>query len=185
MSNPEMTIDQGVDKLIGIEGHYVNDLKDSGGETIWGITVATARRYGYLGPMRSMPRSEAVRIYKTRYITEPGFHKVWELSPKIGYELFDTGVNIGPGAPARWFQEHLNLLNRNGADYPDIREDGDVGPATIAAFKAYLKVRGKKGESVLLRALNADQGVYYKNLARRRPKDERFYFGWLDHRVVI
>ncbi len=33
-------------------------------------------------------------------------------------------------------------------------------------------------------ALNCDQGVYYKNLSRRRQKDEKFVYGWLKNRVL-
>ncbi len=180
-----LTIDQAVDKLIGIEGGYVNNPNDSGGETIWGITIDTARRHGYTGPMRSMPRSEAARIYKTRYIITPGFDRVWKLSPRLGYELFDTGVNTGPGVPSRWLQENLNTLNRNGKDYPDIGEDGDIGPATLRALEAFLRKNGPKGEVRLLKCMNIDQGAFYKSLARRRPKDEEFFNGWIENRVEI
>ena len=185
MSSSNLTIDQAVNKVIGVEGGYVNNPKDSGGETIWGITITTARRYGYAGPMRSMPKSTAAEIYKKRYVIEPGFDRVWTLSPKIGYELFDTGVNTGPSVPSRWLQENLNVLNRNGRDYPDIGEDGDIGPATLRALQAYLQKRGADGELQLLKCLNIDQGAFYKSLARRRPKDEEFFFGWIKNRVEL
>ena len=185
MSIEILTIDQAVDKLIGVEGGYVNNKNDSGGETIWGITIDTARRYGYHGPMRAMPRSTAVEIYKKRYIIAPSFDAVWKLSPKIAYELFDTGVNVGPSVPSRWLQENLNVLNRNGRDYPDIGEDGDIGPATLRALQAFLRKRGRDGEIQLLKCLNIDQGAYYKSLARRRPKDEEFFFGWIRNRVEL
>jgi lysozyme family protein len=180
-----MSIDQAIDKLIGIEGGYSNNPNDSGGETIWGITIATARRYGYNGPMKSMSKAAAIVIYRARYVVDPGFDKVWDVSSKIGYELFDTGVNVGPSIPSKWLQENLNIFNRQGKDYPDIAEDGDIGPGTIRALQAFIQKRGAAGEAQLLKVLNADQTIFYKNLAQRRPKDEEFFFGWIANRVVI
>jgi lysozyme family protein len=46
-----MNFEQRLDELVGVEGGYVNDLADSGGETIWGIAVAVARAPGYTAAM--------------------------------------------------------------------------------------------------------------------------------------
>ncbi len=173
-----------IDPLIGREGRYSNHASDSGGETMWGITKETARRYGYDGPMISMPRETAYRIYRQRYLIGPGFDLVYEVSPKIAEELFDTGVNAGQPVASIFLQIALNAFNRQGRDYADILEDGDVGPATIRALKALLAKRGRDGETVLFRALNAQQGSKYLALARARPKDEDFAFGWFLNRVA-
>ena len=37
-----------INEIIGVEGGYVNDPSDSGGETNFGITVAVARQFGYV-----------------------------------------------------------------------------------------------------------------------------------------
>src|SRR3546814_14762148 len=78
------------------------------------------------------------------YAIKPGFAAVAEISPAVGEELFDTGVNMGPAIPALWFQQCLNALNDGGKHYPDIAEDGDIGPGTLAAFRAYRQARGKE-----------------------------------------
>jgi len=45
-------------------------------------------------------------------------------------------------------------------------------------------MRGKsKGETVLLRALEALQGERYLRLAERRPANEAFLYGWLANRM--
>lgn len=46
------------------------------------------------------------------------------------------------------------------------------------------ELRGPEGDAALALALNCDQGVYYKNLSRRRQKDEKFVYGWLKNRVL-
>lgn len=172
------------DEVIGKEGGYVNDPRDSGGETIWGITKDTARRYGYTKAMVVMPRSTAVSIYRARYWTGPGFDKVAAISEAVAAELFDTGVNMGINRAGEFLQRALNALNNGAKHYPDIGEDGEVGPATRRALTAYLDRRGSQGEVVLLRALNALQGTFYLDLAARRPKDEAFVYGWLLNRVA-
>ncbi len=174
-----------IDPLIGREGGYANHPDDRGGETMWGITIAVARRYGYKGPMRSMPRTEAVRIYRQRYWIEPGFDAVATRSLAIAEELFDTGVNMGPSVPSGWLQRALNALNRQGKDYPDMKVDDDIGPATLRSLDSYLKVRGKEGEAVLLKALNVLQGERYIRLAEGRGANESFLYGWLRTRVEM
>lgn len=182
MSDP---FDALVGELIGREGGYVNDPSDSGGETIWGITRATARENGYSGPMRAMTRAQAVDIYRAKYWAKPGLYQVAPLSLRIAEELLDTGVNAGTGTAGILLQRSLNVLNRQGADYPDIKVDGAVGPGTAAALKAFLKRNGKPAETRLLKMLNSLQGAYYVELAEQREKDERFVNGWFDNRVDL
>jgi lysozyme family protein len=181
-----MTIDDMIEATIGKEGRYSNHPSDRGGETMWGITIAVARRNGYHGSMRDLPRSEAVRIYREEYLVRPGFANVASISPAIAEELFDTGVNMGPGVPSRWLQEWLNALNRQGKDYRDIAEDGDIGAGTLAALGHLIKARGRDAaESVMLKGLNCSQGERYKQLARGRISNEDFVFGWLANRVGV
>lgn len=174
-----------ISAVIAIEGGYSNDPDDSGGETIYGITIRTARKHGYTGPMMDMPRSIAERIYEEAYWYEPGFYDVSMVYQRVGRELFDTGINCGVSKAAEFLQMALNALNRQGADYADIAEDGDAGPATLRALAAYKSVRGAVGELVLLKALNCLQGAYYIELSRTRQKDERFVYGWLRERVTL
>jgi len=174
-----MTIEQMIETTIGHEGGYVNHRADRGGPTRWGITEAVARRNGYAGDMRSLPRETAVAIYRQEYAIRPGFAAVAEIMPSVGEELFDTGVNMGPARPSLWLQEWLNALNSGGKHWADLREDGQIGPATLAALRAYKARRGSDGERRLFRALNGDQAVQYKRIARANPSQEAFVYGWL------
>lgn len=174
-----------ISAVIAIEGGYSNDPADSGGETIYGITIRTARKHGYTGPMIDMQLSIAERIYEEAYWYWSGFYDVSMIYQRVGRELFDTGINCGVGKAAEFLQVALNALNRQGADYGDIAEDGDVGPATLKALAAYKSVRGAVGELVLLKALNCLQGARYIELSRLHQKDEKFVYGWLLNRVEI
>lgn len=179
-----MSVDAMIERLLGREGGYVNHPNDRGGETIFGITVAVARDNGYTGPMRSMPRSEAIRIYRQRYWNAPRFDRVAVLSAPVAEELFDTGVNMGPAVAAQMLQRCLNALNRQEADYADLKADGQIGPATLGALQGFLRVRGREGEAVLLKALNGLQCERYIDLAERRPANESFVYGWIKERVA-
>jgi lysozyme family protein len=172
-----------IDALIEREGGYVSHPADKGGPTCFGITEAVARAHGYAGAMRQLPRHEAAAIYKRLYWLRPSFDDVAELTPHVAAELFDTGVNMGPAVATTFVQRALTALNRNGRDYPDLVPDGRIGEQTLRALKTFLVVRGKGGEQVLLRALEALQGERYLRLAERRPANEAFLYGWLANRV--
>ena len=177
-------VDGLIDALIDREGGFVDHPADRGGPTCFGITQAVARAHGYAGPMRLLPRSEAVAIYLRLYWARPRLEEIARRSGRLAAELFDTGVNMGPAVAITFLQRALTALNRGGKDFPDLTPDGRVGPATLTALDTFLKIRGKSsGETVLLRALEALQGERYLRLAERRPANEAFLYGWLANRI--
>ncbi len=185
MTRTKKSVDQLIEELIGREGRYSDHPSDRGGQTMWGITEAVARRHGYRGPMRNLPRAEAVRIYRQEYFVSPGFDKVYALSQPIAEEMFDTGVNQGISLPGPWLQRILNALNNQGRDHPDLGVDGKIGPATLGALRSFLNRRGAAGEKVIVRALNCQQAVRYLDITEARQANEDFYYGWLLNRVEL
>lgn len=186
MAEPDLFDTELSKDIIGKEGAYVNNKDDLGGETIWGIIEATARKNGYTGPMRDMPRSTALAIYKSEYYIKPGFDRVAAISPRIAAELFDTGVNMGQSTGIRWLQRGLNALNQKGVAYPDINVDGIIGrqgTATLNALRAFLRIRGGTGVEVMMKVLNGLQVARYIEIMEAREANETFGFGWLDKRV--
>jgi len=169
-----MKVNDYIEALIAREGGYVDHHNDGGGPTNWGITERVARAFGYHGRMQDMER----------YWEAPKFDQINEHSAAVAEELLDTGVNMGTGVAARFLQRALNVLNAEGKHYPDITVDGAIGRMSIEALRAYLAHRGKDGHVVLVRALNAQQGVRYIELAEARPSQESFVHGWLLHRVA-
>jgi len=179
----EALMDKTINETIGKEGKYSNHPSDLGGETIWGITVAVARKNGYTGPMKSMPRETAFNIYRSEYYIKPGFARVATLFPSLGAELFDSGVNLGVAWPAIWLQQALNAFNGRAKFYADIKEDGQLGNGTIAALTSFKNKRGAAGEKVLLRAVDSLQGARYLSITASREANEDFVYGWFDNRV--
>ena len=173
-----------IEDVIGREGRYSNDPADRGGETMWGITTATARAAGYAGPMAEMPRETAVTIYRQRYWTGPGLDRLAAIDQALAIRLLDIGVNMGPPVGVGFLQRALNALNRQGADYPDIAADGVLGSATLGAVQALLSRRGEDGLRVLLGMITAQQSVHYLEIAERNPSQEAFEFGWQLNRAL-
>lgn len=177
-----MTVDEMIDGILEREGGYVDHPSDPGGRTNFGITERVARANGYTGHMRNLTREQARDIYRREYVEKPGFLGIAEIDPVVAEEVIDSGVNAGQARAALWFQQALNMLNRRGKDYADIAEDGKIGPATLAAFRALRRRRGN-ARSLMLKALNGLQFMHYYKLAAGGTKFEDFMVGWLDSRV--
>jgi lysozyme family protein len=178
------TIDAMIDGILEREGGFVDHPSDPGGATRWGITQRVARANGYTGDMRALPKAMARDIYRREYVEKPGFLGIAELDPVVAEEVIDSGVNAGAKRAAKWFQQALNVLNRRGRDYPDIAEDGAIGPATLGAFRALRRRRGEAGaRRLMLRCLNGLQFKHYYDLASGGTKFEDFMVGWVDSRI--
>ena len=107
--------DQCFDKLISHEGGYVNDPRDPGGETKFGISK---RAYPQVD-INNLTLDAAKAIYKRDYWDRAQCDK---LPPQVAYLLFDAAVNSGIGQAIRFLQRAVNLA-----------DDGVIGPMTLAA----------------------------------------------------
>lgn len=173
--------DSAFKSVVGIEGGYTNDKSDSGGETMYGITIRVARASSYAGAMRDLPLGLAKEIYYLKYWVTNKLDLIEDF--EITEELFEQGVNMGTKRPALWLQENLNALNNRGKRWDDIVEDGKIGYQTLRQLNKCLLL--KKGKARLLKLLNVCQAMFYRDLTRRREKDEKYLGGWLDNRVVM
>lgn len=165
--------------VIAVEGGYVNDPDDLGGETNYGITIAVARANGYFGDMKDLTKERAKNIYLSNYVYRPNFDQVLEQSKAVGTKLIDAGVNVGTYRPVCWLQDSINALNANYADVPQINVDCYIGKQTMSAYTALVQKRGAvKSCELLLKLIDARQTQHYLNL-----KQHKFTVGWVDHRI--
>ena len=121
MSNQENNFENALKRVLVHEGGYVNDPRDAGGETNYGITVAVARAYGFQGSMRNIPMSTVQSIYREKYWDALG---CGELHFALAFQLFDAGVNHGLGNARRILQRAVGVA-----------DDGIIGVLTKAAIK--------------------------------------------------
>lgn len=139
-----LTFIQIFNRLIGHEGGYVNDPRDPGGETNWGITKRTAQANGYQGSMRAMTREQAYKIYYSAFWLRYQCDKMPEA---VAFQFFDAAVNHGLGNASRMLQRAVNVA-----------DDGIIGNMTIAAIK-------KMAISDVIMRLNAERIEFYCKLS--------------------
>ena len=113
-----MNFDIAFDRLIGHEGGYVNDSRDPGGETKYGISK---RAYPDVD-IKALTLEQARTIYRRDWWDRL---QIDSLPEAIRFPMFDAAVNSGPGNAARWLQRAAGVA-----------DDGRIGPVTIAAVKA-------------------------------------------------
>lgn len=111
--------------VLGLEGGYVNDPRDPGGETNLGIThltLAAAKERGIV-PMtttvKALTTEQAKAIYRVMYWEEVGADK---LPFKLAVFVFDAAVNQGHHPAIRMLQDAVG-----------VHADGILGPRTLAA----------------------------------------------------
>jgi len=153
-----------IDQIIRREGGFVNHPADRGGPTKYGITQATLSRWRRGEPVspsdvEALTEDEARRIYRTLYITRPGFHMI-EHAP-LRALVVDCGVHHGVRRAAEWLQEAA------GAPV-----DGIVGPVTLKA------VNGGDGHKLYRKVLATRAGFYGWIIARDHAQAV-FAKGWM------
>ena len=153
-------------ELIGIEGGYVNNPKDKGGETKFGISK---RAYPNLD-IKNLTLEKAQDIYYNDYWFALKLDYINEYN--VALELFDTCVNMGIWKASTIFQEALNLLNRNERNFKDLVVDGVIGVKTILAYN-------KVDKNILLKVLNGLQFMNYVRICEKDKSQEVFFNGWM------
>lgn len=133
-----LTFDQAFDRLLGHEGGYVNDSRDPGGETNWGIS----KRSYPLVDIKALTRDGAKAIYLRDFWSPLG-----DADPAIKFQVFDFAVNGGLSTGLRKLQAAVRVA-----------DDGHWGPQSAAALSAMEK------NDVLLR-FNAQRIRYYTALS--------------------
>lgn len=172
-----------------VEAGYVNHPSDPGGETNCGITKEVAERnkadlvakFKWNGKMQNLTKEMAFYIYDKDYWKAMYLDEIHKRCPYIADKMFDIGINIGTGRAEPWLQTFLNTMNRQGKDFKDIPVDGQIGPGTVAAMDAFMKVRGNKvARWTIMKGLLCLQGAHYINISAANGKLEDFTFGWYD-----
>ena len=115
-----MSFEKAIERVLAHEGGYVNDPRDNGGETNWGITVVVARANGYAGSMRTMSRVQAKAIYRKQYWDAV---KADQLPFVVAFQLFDAAVNHGVRRAVMLMQQCVGTT-----------QDGVIGGKTIQAI---------------------------------------------------
>jgi lysozyme family protein len=164
--------------VVALEGGFVDHPSDPGGATNWGITETVARQNGYRGRMRDLTKAQASAIYERQYIRAPGFLPLVEIDPAVAQEVIDTGVNMGPARPTRFFRRAVNATCNTSLPITDSMD--------AVTVKAWADCRANLGPVACVRmldSLDGQQRAEYDRLVRVNPKLRVFYRGWINHRI--
>lgn len=181
--------DKALKPLLGVEGKYVYDKADVGGETYCGVSrryhpnwsgwiIIDARKLDKNFPacleQEAKLHLNVQSFYKYRY---------WDLfwgsamrDDRLATRMLNTAVHLGVSRAVEYLQQALNVLNRNELLYTDIVVDGLYGERTHGALEKYLQ---KDGVDYLLKAILILQGKHYLDYMQRSPIQEKFARGWL------
>jgi len=110
--------DTAFERLLGNEGGYVNDPRDPGGETQWGISK---RSYPNLD-IRNLTRDQAKAIYLRDFWLGGQMDR---MPPALAFQAFDAAVNHGIKRAKMMVQQAAGVA-----------ADGSIGPQTLAAIAA-------------------------------------------------
>lgn len=117
-----MDFDAAFQRLIGHEGGYVNDKRDPGGETKYGIS-----KRSYPGEdIAGLTLERAKEIYRRDFWGPAGCDAV---PHGIKFDLFDMAVNSGVKPAVRTLQRAAGLEDRS--------VDGVLGPRTLQAVQTH------------------------------------------------
>lgn len=151
-----MNFDAAFKKLIGHEGGYVNDPRDPGGETKFGISK---RAYPDVD-IKNLTIDQAATIYLRDYWNRA---RCDELPPAVAFQVFDTAVNSGIGQAIRFLQRAVGVA-----------DDGVVGQLTINAVRRLdpeVVVARFNGQRLEFMTKLSTWDVFGKGWARRVAKN--------------
>lgn len=146
-----------VEKVLQLEGGYVHDPADPGGETKYGISKRTYPDVDIEG----LTREDAVEIYYRDWWEKYGYGKIQD--DRIAEKVFDLAVNMGP-RKAHGFLQVAVILSGGF----NIHSDGVLGPKTVAAVNEH------PNPKYLLAMLRLLAIKYYVSL-----KKLKFLSGWI------
>ncbi len=161
----ENTFDETMARVLAMEGGYVNDPSDSGGETNFGISKAS---YPDLD-IRALTRDQALDIYRRDF-----WHgtRIYSLSDAVAGVTLDLAINMGP-KPAIILAQ--TALRDTGAI---LTPDGVIGGLTIAAS-------GSASVPRFMAALRWRAVLHYLALVDHSPALRRFRDGWLRRATAL
>lgn len=150
-------------ELIGVEGGYVNDPTDRGGETKYGISK---RSYPKLN-IKQLTLDDAKQIYYNDFWLK---YDVDWFAKEYRFLVFDMLVNHGPKGTGLILQRSVN----NKCGFKKLKIDGAFGRRSKQAFKT---------KTPELNRVLAYRAKYFVDIVRRNPSQEKYLYGWLNHRV--
>lgn len=154
-----------INRLLRLEGGYVNHPNDGGGCSCKGITLPVYRgEYGAgldCNDLRKITDEQASKIYKKYYWDVCMADKIADSN--IAYLLVDFAVNSGCKRAIKAIQ-----------DIVGVEVDGYMGKVTLGAINSYYDPKE------LFDMLMEYRVDFYNDLVEKKPSQGVFLNGWLN-----
>lgn len=135
-----MNFDQAIERILSHEGGYVNNPRDPGGETQWGISK---RSYPSLN-IKTLTRDQAKDIYKRDFWDRVHADQMYD---GVAFQALDFAVNSGIETAVRKLQKAVGVA-----------DDGYWGPVTRKAV-------AKMSESDVIMRFVAERLEFWASLS--------------------
>jgi len=146
-----------LEHLFGLEGGYVNDPADRGGETKFGISQ---KSYPKLN-IKNLTLNQAAAIYKQDYWD---ICQCDDMPAEVAVIVFDAAVNHGARRASMFLQQLVNS-----------KMDGVIGDKTLASLRKYLSRRTVDGVVVKYLSIRAQ---FYHDIVVGDSSQAKFLKGW-------
>ena len=145
------------------EGGYANDPDDTGGCTMWGITIGTFRKY--YGQYRNCNDLQKITEEQWLHIFHKGFYDKINAdgirNDSICMMVVDMIWMSGTRTAIRKIQRCLGVM-----------DDGIVGPVTLQALN--------RNDKEVFEDLYYMRSCWYEAIVMNQPKKKKFLKGWMN-----
>lgn len=160
------------------EGGWVDDPRDRGGETNFGISTLIIEREKITneflglpadfkrtpGWMKSMKVEAAVKVYMQLFWDKYQYDLIGDQN--MATKIFDCGVNCGPSRAHTMAQKALNDMG------VVIEVDGSLGPKTFKALNSVMP-------NSFMARMRGQMEMYYNSIIISRPLNAAFKNNWM------
>lgn len=157
------------DKLVQLEGGYVNHPADKGGPTKYGVILSVWKAHGHDKDRDGDIDAEDIKLLEKEdayFIAKSVFWDYFNAdliqNQAVANIIVDWGYNSGRRTAAKQVQRLLQ-----------IEDDGVVGRQTLWAINAC-------DQEAFFKKLKVARRLFYDNIVARRPDQVVFYKGWIN-----
>ena len=155
--------EKAIPTILKNEGGYVNNPKDAGGETNFGISKRSFPDVD----IKNLTQETAVAIYRSSFWSKyPLLEEI--ASQEVATKTFDLMVNMGPARGIKILQLAIN----EASSMCVVTADGRLGPLTVQRAN-------ELDPQKLLQAIQANAARFYCDIVKRKPDQEVFLRTWL------
>lgn len=155
-------INKYINRLIEFEGGYVNDEKDPGGETKYGIS----KRSFPDEDIKNLTKERAKEIYKKYYWDKIKLDRI--NNQELANNIFDFAVNAG-------IKEAVLEIQKIVKAFPD----GIIGPQTIEL------INDIKDYDYIVKEYKLARISYYTNLCNKKKIFKKYLLGWINRALKV